>query len=270
MGLQQQVRETDDGRQDVVEVVRHAARKLANCFHLLALGELHLQCLQLGGVDDVEHSRLVRRPAAQGAEEDAARELPRPADCDLKRLDIGFPGQRIVQSGFHLCPPVGLDVACQNVERAVSTSRLTIHHQPRESRVGADDPTVCADRGDAERRRLEEAGKPHISRAAALTRVGFGNALEHGSDETGLAGTLHNEQRRRPYHAVLAHQIQIDPARSMLGIAGQRPGESAIVGNDIGQLQTACQRASRKAAMYNVPMSFSSSPATRRPRGIVS
>ena len=42
---------------DVVEVVRHAAGKLADCVHLLALGQLGFQRGVLGGVEGKHDGR---------------------------------------------------------------------------------------------------------------------------------------------------------------------------------------------------------------------
>ncbi len=61
---EQHVGEAEDGGQHVVEVVRDAARELADDLHLLALRELRFERLLLGGVDDVEDRRLARRSAA--------------------------------------------------------------------------------------------------------------------------------------------------------------------------------------------------------------
>ena len=60
MGLQQQIGEADDGGQHVVEVVRHAAGQLSDGFHLVALRELQLERLLLGGVDHIEDGAFAR------------------------------------------------------------------------------------------------------------------------------------------------------------------------------------------------------------------
>ena len=51
---QQQIAEADHRGQQVVEVVGDAAGQLADRLHLLALGELGLQALLLGQIDEVE------------------------------------------------------------------------------------------------------------------------------------------------------------------------------------------------------------------------
>ncbi len=51
---QQQIAEADHGGEQIVEVMRHAAGELAHRLHLLRLGELRLQALLLGGVDEVQ------------------------------------------------------------------------------------------------------------------------------------------------------------------------------------------------------------------------
>ena len=57
---EQHVGEAEDRRQHVVEVVRDAARELADDLHLLALREAGFERLLLGRVDDVEDGRLAR------------------------------------------------------------------------------------------------------------------------------------------------------------------------------------------------------------------
>ena len=59
-GLQQQVGETDDRRQHVVEVVGDATGEFANRLHLLALRELQFECPLLGHVDQEDDSDLAR------------------------------------------------------------------------------------------------------------------------------------------------------------------------------------------------------------------
>ena len=84
--LQQQIGEADDGGQHVVEIVRDAAGELAHRLHLVALRELELQRLLLGGIDGIEHGAFARaRVRAERADVDAPRQLALGAEADLDR-----------------------------------------------------------------------------------------------------------------------------------------------------------------------------------------
>lgn len=86
----QQVTMADDRRQQIVEVMRNAARQLANRQHFLGLGELRLQLLFLGDVEQAE--RDYAWIALQFGEDDGASFLrPRRQPCDERPL------QRIIQ-----------------------------------------------------------------------------------------------------------------------------------------------------------------------------
>ena len=54
MTKQQQITKSDDGGEKIVEVMRHAAGKLAYGLHLLALHELRLKPLLFGQIDKVK------------------------------------------------------------------------------------------------------------------------------------------------------------------------------------------------------------------------
>ena len=60
MAQHQQVAMARDRRQEVVEIVGHAACQLANGLHLLALHKLCLQRLQLGGIIQCDNKRRPR------------------------------------------------------------------------------------------------------------------------------------------------------------------------------------------------------------------
>ena len=73
---QQQIAIADDRLEQIVEVVRDAARELADRLHLLRLRELGLERLLLGGVDEIE-DRLRRAHRARDG-----RDSRRAARCD--------------------------------------------------------------------------------------------------------------------------------------------------------------------------------------------
>ena len=74
MAHQQEFAIADDDGEQIVEVVRHAARQLADRLHLLRLREFGLQRLLLGDVDQIEH----RLPSADAglANSSAMRSSP--------------------------------------------------------------------------------------------------------------------------------------------------------------------------------------------------
>ena len=65
MAHQQEFAIADDDGEQIVEVVRDAARQLAHGLHLLRLGELGFQRLLLGDVDKIEHHLAPRNRAGK-------------------------------------------------------------------------------------------------------------------------------------------------------------------------------------------------------------
>ena len=51
---EQQIRKADNGGQNIVEIMSHAARQLPDRLHLLALGKLGFQRLVLGSVERID------------------------------------------------------------------------------------------------------------------------------------------------------------------------------------------------------------------------
>src|SRR4030095_16434284 len=89
---QQQVAEADHGGQQVVEVVGDAAGELADRLHLLRLGELHLELLALGDVDEVgapdrdPYSLALRSPCWRFSRTWSGAPFSRPAMTASSRL----------------------------------------------------------------------------------------------------------------------------------------------------------------------------------------
>ena len=83
---QQQIAEPDHRRQQIVEVVRHAAGELAHRLHLLRLGELRLEALLLGGVDEVQDEPDLARiaAAAEPADEDRGAPVARAVNLETR------------------------------------------------------------------------------------------------------------------------------------------------------------------------------------------
>jgi hypothetical protein len=84
MAHQQKIAIADDRLEQIVEVVRDAARELADRLHLLRLRELRLERLLLGRVDEIK-DRL--RPSARSGRLGAAIDDLVPAAMDLLGLD---------------------------------------------------------------------------------------------------------------------------------------------------------------------------------------
>ena len=108
MRLQQQIGKADDRRQHVIEVMRDAAREIADGFHLLSLRDAALERLLLGCIDDVERRRGTARDGCKRRHIDTARELLLLAGRDFDRLDVAAPRERLQQGGIDLSPLFGL------------------------------------------------------------------------------------------------------------------------------------------------------------------
>ena len=167
MRLQQQIGKADDRRQHVVEVVRDAARELADGLHLLRLRDAAFERLLLGRVDDVERRRGAARYGGQRRHVDAARKLLLLAGRDLDRLDMAAPGQRLEQVR-HRCERALRARPCRQSASAASTSCAGRPSSTMRMKAGVavGDTPFGVERRDAERRRLEELRSAHVLMAA--------------------------------------------------------------------------------------------------------
>ncbi len=78
MAHQQKIAIAHDGLQKIVEIMRHPAGQLTDGLHLLGLGELRLERLLFGGVDDVEDGAgFAFRTGHEGAGKKLRRALRR-------------------------------------------------------------------------------------------------------------------------------------------------------------------------------------------------
>ncbi len=95
---QQQVAEADHRGQQIVEIVRHPAGKLADGLHFLRLCELDFEVLLLGDLDEVQHQAAVAafRPAEPRQKHDAglvAGVLEPYLDRPRRRRPVGGSGE---------------------------------------------------------------------------------------------------------------------------------------------------------------------------------
>ncbi len=168
---EQQVGIAEDGGQHVVEVVRDAARELADGLHLLRLGEALLQRALLGGV---EHEEMRARAPR--------RSPPRP---ETKKRAARLPGPfRLASTGAtSVWPAIAAAIAACSAARSRSTTPAKMERagpvlaaQPLaeelgEGRVGADHRAGRVDGGDRHRGRVEQAGEAHLGGPQVIRRL---------------------------------------------------------------------------------------------------
>jgi hypothetical protein len=123
---QQQVAMARDGRQQVVEVMRHAAGKFAHGLHFLALHELLFKALEFGRV-------------VQNRQQGRARRIGDPAERDLQEALVAAPAARTISER------VGI--------RSATVSAT-------QSRIGRPSPSTSVDRCPYHGARSPEASAP--------------------------------------------------------------------------------------------------------------
>jgi hypothetical protein len=153
---QQQVAEADHRGQQVVEVVGDAAGELADRLHLLRLGELHLELLALGDVDEVGDpaGALARRLLA-----------PRYIECGaalaLLALEPHVERRALLAAGDDGVEPfvdVGAILLGDEFQELVADEAVDLAgDHGAEGGVAFLQAAVVVDEGDADRRLLEEA-----------------------------------------------------------------------------------------------------------------
>ena len=82
MAQQQKIAKADHRRQQIVEVVRDAARQLADSLHLLRLGQLFLKAFSARRVDEIGEQLRATRLGDAGIELRRAPSLARQANLD--------------------------------------------------------------------------------------------------------------------------------------------------------------------------------------------
>ena len=168
---QQQIAIADDRLQQIVEVVRDAARELADRLHLLRLRELRLERLLLGGVDEIEN-RL--RRAVMGA---AGRGSRRAARCGRT---ISAPAAQWTSTGSWLVSPaaarpMSLSAACRS-RGSTRSPNFAPAAKPASAKNSAKAPfdstisPIGAGDGDADGRIAEEIGEADQRRRRGLFR----------------------------------------------------------------------------------------------------
>ncbi len=171
---QQQIAKTDDRRQQIVEVMRDAARELADGLHLLRLRELHLERFLLGRVDQIDDQRrALARIDARGAE------LADPL-CIAQQVNIDRGPRQLARS--------------RAAQQFVDGRAIVLGHEIGEPHPAFDaladaclargaagivDPAFLIDRRNADRRIVEEARKPHLGIAGRHLGLVAGRPVEH-------------------------------------------------------------------------------------------
>ena len=212
MRLQQQIRKADDGRQHVVEVVRDAARQIADGFHLLGLRNPVLELLLLGRIDDVERRRGTTRHGGKRRHEHPTGELLLIARRDLDRLHVSAPGEHFGEAFLDARALASVACTAQRFASQNVLRRSSVEHEAHEGSVAACDPAFAVDRRDAERRRLEELRSANVLRRA-ISETGR-QTVDGGDRETfiGMTARRFDEKRQRHHAAVLPRQVEIDDA----------------------------------------------------------
>ena len=192
---QQEVREADDGREHVVEVVRDAAGELAHGLHLLALRELSLELALVSHVERVEIDAFGRVLALLRAREiQPHRRIALAHKLRVDRLDHGF-----VRDGRS--NRFGKARAARVRQELVHGDAIEGPLAPRpaedaaERGVGAHDPPVLVKRRNGEGRVVEEAGEPHFGCAKGFVLRG---ALATVEDQSARLARARHPQAAPP------------------------------------------------------------------------
>ena len=154
---QQEVAEADHRRQQVVEIVRDAAGELADRLHLLRLGELHLEVLLLGDVDEMQDQPAVA--AARGSVEPARGRPPRLLSRAALEAHLDRPGmRRAVGRGGELDRDLAAVLLVDEADQRLADQILRPGaEQFAERAVRLLEPAEAVDQRDADRRVGEEA-----------------------------------------------------------------------------------------------------------------
>ena len=151
---QQEIAEADHRGQQVVEVVRHAAGELSDRLHLLRLGELDLEVLLVGDVDEVQHETAVAAVAAAKArQKDDARLIPVALEPHIDPAGGRRAIRRRGELGHDLAPVVIVDKADQRLPNHIRRRRA---EQLAERPVRLLQPALAIDQRDTNRRVGEE------------------------------------------------------------------------------------------------------------------
>ena len=155
---QQQIAEADHRGQQVVEIMRNAARELADRLHLLRLGELRFEALLLADIDEVQHqAAVIAFPLTEPRQEDNAGPVTQALEPHLNRTR----GRRTIGSGGEprsdLAPVIVVDEADQRLPDDVLRHGA---EQIRERAVCLLQPPKAIDQRNADRSVRKEPLKP--------------------------------------------------------------------------------------------------------------
>ena len=208
---QQQVAEADDGGQQIVEIVGHAASQLAHRLHLLGLDELALQALLLGGVDQIQHHRRragmvdpaeidLAHPFRLGVEAHVHRPLRRLARH--RRGDVLH--QRLAVVGHH------------QIGHRLAGAGVAVGREGDEGFVEVDQPAIGVHGGDAHGRVVEQGVDQRC-----LGALGMALAVQRH--------VAHQHQHAQIADVVGAGDRQLDGFHLQRFLAGGGDGHQALL-----------------------------------------
>ena len=232
---EEKVRVADDRLQHVVEVVRDAAGELPDGLHLLRLRELLLELALLGGVERVEERALaVAVGVADRAQPDAHRAAAFPGEAEIDRRDVAAPvakPRRWRRRGWRGRPR--RRAPHRAALRAGAAARQDAE-QAHERGVVAHDVAGAADRGDGDRRVVEEAREADLGGA-----LRFVDVLARGTVEDEAARCARAAVRVESEPMVDAHRQGLPAAPPEIEIEGfgahaaRRPRHGRHHGDDV-------------------------------------
>jgi hypothetical protein len=184
----------EDGHEEVVEVVRHAAREPADALQLLRLGELGPQAVLLGDV--AGHAEQALDAAVLPAHRHGARleDAPRPAQPgDLELQPAAPAGHHLVEQADEPLPVPGDEVG----ERL----RLGLGQRPglehgEAGRVHLEELAVAADHLHALRLGLDDRAQPLLAPPERLLGLAALGDVPADEDEAGEAAAPVAQRRR--------------------------------------------------------------------------
>lgn len=232
---QQQIAEPDHGRQQIIEIMRDAARELADQIHLLGLEELGLKALLFGQIEDMDD-----QPRALFAGLVGASDIERSRDIALGG-EADFYGGRQLLVVAGAVEPVQQRIAVLGADETGEGARDgdigLAADDPGKGRIAFGDAPVSVEQDDTDRRVVEEPvkaflrdphgiGKAPLARQVTDQRTGVKPVdlflRHHGLGDIGVEQFAVAAQQRR-----LAQRIAL--------LAGERRMGRTVAAHGLGQ-----------------------------------
>ena len=199
---EQHVGKADDRLQHIVEVVCDAAGELADGVHLLALRELLLQLLLLGGLEHIDDRRLAAERSAvrtgfarrrtrgsrkiaflqsailDGGDEEA-REARSVGKRHVDRRDVALPCRRLADGRLQRHAVALDDGRLDRTRGAIGLRRQHIGEEPGKEPVRTVDPSAPVDGRDRHRRVVEVAREADLGSLLPIGDIAALRAVEH-------------------------------------------------------------------------------------------